>query len=62
MMTALGEKRAYESDRIKRVLCNCLKIVEVKNPRPEQNESWLKVRAAGINFAEMELEGQIQDP
>jgi NADPH:quinone reductase len=34
---------------------DCLKIVEVEKPRPGANEILLEVRAAGINFAEMEL-------
>jgi len=34
---------------------DCLKIIDVEKPRPGANEILLKVRAAGINFAEMEL-------
>src|SRR6266852_3176170 len=34
---------------------DCLKIIDVEKPRPGANEILLEVRAAGINFAEMEL-------
>lgn len=33
----------------------CLRIVEVEKPKPATNEILLQVKAAGINFAEMEL-------
>lgn len=33
----------------------CLRIVEVEKPKPASNEILLQVKAAGINFAEMEL-------
>ena len=39
---------------------DCLNIVEVEKPRPGANEILLEVRAAGINFAEMDDEGKIQ--
>ena len=33
----------------------CLRIVEVEKPNPATNEILLQVKAAGINFAELEL-------
>jgi len=41
----------------------CLKIVDVEKPSPGANEILLEVKAAGINFAEMELtKGRYKTP
>jgi len=61
----LERKKAYESDRIKRSIVALIasKLLRLKNQDPGANEILLKVRAAGINFAEMELtKGKYQDP
>jgi len=34
---------------------NCLRVVEVEKPRPGANEVLIDVKAAGINYAELEL-------
>jgi NADPH2:quinone reductase len=41
----------------------CRKIVDVEKPSPGANEILLEVKAAGINFAEMELtKGRYKTP
>src|SRR5579864_2545491 len=34
---------------------NCLRVVEVEKPKPGANEVLIDVKAAGINYAELEL-------